>query len=227
MSLSYIKQRLKGGLETALLMRQGLTLFDGTPRETLLSFSIIFITLPVKYISTLIHPPLGMDGIDPGKIYGVHFFASCVSMLVGFLVIYGFARYVTKNQEKVWLYYSVGNWVAFVFLPLSFLLLFVKHAGMIGDKTMEDLMLVLTLYGFVIGACIIYNIFRPPWELAGALACFFLVKGQVILDASYTLFDLPIVDYMDVYGAGAKEALNSVSSGAADIDVNTVHSPED
>jgi len=224
MSLSYIKQRLKGGLETALLMRQGLKMFDGTPRETLISFSVWLITIPLSFLSTYIHNPIGTEDISPSKTYGVHFLSGCVSMLVGFLVLYGFSRYVTKNQEKLWLFYTVGNWVAFIFIPLNILLMFAKHNGMIGDKIMEDLMLVLTLYGFAIGACLIFNVFRPMWQFAGALACFMLVKDQEILKIFYTLFDFPIVDYMDRYGAEPSVVLDVVKDTGADV--NTVNSPE-
>lgn len=203
MSIQYFKQRLRGGFESALLMRQGLSYFDGTPRETAFSFLILLISMPLSYISTHIHPPLGTEDFSPLMIYGVHFFSSMILMLIGFLILYGFSRYVTKNVNQMWLYYTVGNWVAAIFIPVSVLLMGVKYYDLIADKTMEDLMLVLRLYGFLIVGCLIFNVFRPPWELAGAIACLFIVMGNVVLDASYNLWDVPVVDYMEVYGGPA------------------------
>src|SRR5690606_33433020 len=131
-------------------------------------------------------------------IFLVHFLAGLVSFAVGFAMIYGFARFVTGgNTKRLWLYYTVSNWVGFVFLPLGMLFMALRHYGVFEPKTMEDATLVLRLYGYGIGGYMIYRIFKPPVEFAGALVCFILVMGQIILKGAYTLGGLPNVDYME------------------------------
>jgi len=203
---AYIKNRLVGGFETALFLPHGLDKFSGKPRETWISFSILLVSLPLSYLTMHVHQPIGTEGFSLEKIYMVHMFSTVVEMVIGFLMIYGFARFVTGgNTEKIWLYYTLSNWLGFVFLPLGLLFVALRYYGIFGPKTMEDVMLVLTLYGYAIGGFIVYRVFKPPMELAVALVCFILVMGQGVLNASYDLWGLPNVDYMEVYGPSATQ----------------------
>src|SRR5690606_31521936 len=77
------------------------------------------------------------------------------------------------------------------------------HYGVFEPKTMEDATLGLRLYGYGIGGYMIYRLFKPAIEFAGALVCFILVMGQIILKGAYTLGGLPNVDYMERYGPSA------------------------
>lgn len=205
---AYIKQRLTGAFETALFVPGGIERFSGTPRETLISFSILLISLPMSYVSAIIHPPIGTEGFATGHVFFVHLMADIVSFAVGFAMIYGFARFVTGgNTHRMWLYYTVSNWVGFLFLPLGVLFVTLRHYGIFAPKTMEDVTLVLTLYGYGIGGYMIYRIFKPSVEFAVALVCFVLVMGQIVLKGAYTLGGLPNVDYMERYGPSAMQAV--------------------
>lgn len=213
---SYILQRLGGAFETALLMPSGIKKFDGTPRETLLSFLVLVISIPLSYISISTFPPLGTHDIETIKVVGVHRFSWAISFLIGLGMIYAFARYVTGgNTQKIWLYYTLANWVTLLFIPLNSFFLFLYAQGVFADKTLTDVYLVIRLYGYLIGGFVIYRVFNPPWELAAAMACFFLVMGQVVLKTSYVIFDFPLVDYMQVYGPTAMERAAEEAARAA------------
>lgn len=197
---SYILPRILGAFEIAILMRQGLKRFDGTPKETLLSFWILALTTPLSYLATDIKKPLGAEDFSTSYIFTIDTIVSIVAFIIDLLLIYGFAKYVTKNTEKIWLFYTVGNWVSVIFIPLAIIFYYFKFNGLIELKTIEDINILLTLYGYWIAGFVIYHIFRPPWELAAALTLGVLVMGQVIHDAIYRLASIPVVDYMEVFG---------------------------
>ncbi|TNE32903.1 MAG: hypothetical protein EP349_00585 [Alphaproteobacteria bacterium] len=200
----YCKTRLTGAFETALFIPGGVARFSGTPRETLISFAASLVSLPLSFVSTKIHPPIGTEGFSADYVFFVHFLAGLVSFALGLAMLYGFARFVTGgNTNRIWLYYTVANWISLIFMPLGILFMALRYYGVFEPKTMEDVMLVLRLYGYGIGGYMIYRIFKPPVELAGALICFVLVMGQIILKGAYTLGGLPNVDYMERYGPSA------------------------
>ncbi|MBL1148032.1 MAG: hypothetical protein HND56_11480 [Pseudomonadota bacterium] len=199
-----IKKRLIGAFETALFIPSGIERFSGTPRETFISFAVSLISLPLSFVSTRIHPPIGTEAFSADYVFFVHFLSGLASFTIGFLMIYGFARFVTGgNTNRIWLYYTVSNWISLIFIPLGMLFMALRYYGVFEPKTLEDVMLVLRLYGYGIGGYMIYRIFKPPVELAGALVCFILVMGQVVLKGAYTLGGLPNVDYMERYGPSA------------------------
>lgn len=201
---NYIKTRLTGAIETALFIPDGVGRFSGTPRETLISFSILLVSLPLSYLSIIVHPPIGTEAFAAGHIFLVHFLSGIVSFTFGLAMLYGFARFVTGgNTDRIWLFYTMSNWLGFLFMPLGLLFMALRHYGIFEPKTMEDATLVLTLYGYGIGGYMIYRIFKPPVEFAIALICFSLVMGQIVLKGAYTLGGLPNVDYMERYGPSA------------------------
>ncbi len=197
---TYILLRLLGAFEIIIFMKQGLKRFDGTAKETLLSFSILLITMPLSYLATDIKKPLGAEDFSTNYIYFVGTVISVVSFVVSLLLLFAFAKYVTKNTKKIWLFYTIFNWVVAVFIPIAILLYYLKFNEMLDKRMVEDINIFLTLYGYVIAGFVIYRIFNPPWELAAAFACGILVIDQVIYDLIFTIAGIPIVDYMEVFG---------------------------
>ena len=70
---TYIGQRLLGAFELAILMKQGLSRFNGTPKEALFSFSVLLAAKPISYIATTIHKPLGTEDYCVPHIFFTHF----------------------------------------------------------------------------------------------------------------------------------------------------------
>lgn len=193
-----IKSHLQAAGETLLFMRSGIDRFDGSARAAWLSMLIpLMLTISAFWLVMEI-PPLGAEDAPPLRLATATVVTRLVSLAVFVALIYGLTRFQNRPEGFSRLI-TASNWTALFFTLLSLPATFLKLADTINRQTYEDLMIWVQIYGYAVMGFIIWCCVRLPWELSAALAIFVLFINQTSRDIMFSLFEIPIVDYFDVY----------------------------
>jgi len=194
--MASVSQKIKGGFDLVLLFGKGIKPFAENPTKeaALKSMWIPVLLYPLVPLLAWFYPPLGMhDAVYP---YSQIFFNVTAFYVLSFVVSAGIVwlfGYWLKQEEGFWLWLQAHNWVA---IPKLIICLPVA-AAMIFDwmprEQLDRISMIMTLYGFLVGACIVFRSYKINWELAGSLACMTLFANQQVWNLLYRLQDIPLV----------------------------------
>ena len=194
--MASVKDKLKGGFDLILLFGKGIKPFEEDPGKAaaLRSMWIPLVLYPLAPLMAWFYPPIGMqDGSYPYSQIFMNvtaFYVLSYVVSAGMVWLFGFWL---KQEDRFWLWLQAGNWTAIplliVTLPLG--------AAMIFDwmprEELDRISVIVTLYSFLVGACIMFRSYKINWELAGSMACMMLFANQQVWNLLYTLQDIPLV----------------------------------
>jgi len=197
--IAEFKPCLRGAFQLCLFMHSGIEPFKaGDWWQTLRSFTWVLLFLPLSYLTVALHPPLGTEDLSSIYITNVSYLIGLSSSLIVFGIFFAFAS-VMKKQNRLASYISAVNWIGIVMFFISLPLLIANYMNWFDYKAIEDIGIVLTIYGLAISAYVFYRAFDIPWELAGCMIIVGLLVGETTHDAIYQLMDIPLVDYSEVF----------------------------
>ncbi len=190
--------KLKGGFELILLMRSSMLNFDGSFKEMLRSFIIPLLMAPISFFLIKMKPPIGLDEAYYDDVANAAIIIGFVNIAL-FILIFSAFSYALKQKDRMFKMFTAGNWAAVVMMAPGFTILLLSHFNVLEIKTIEDISIVLQIYGYVILAATIHYAFDTNWQIAGAMAIVVLLFNDNAHNIIYQLMEIPIVDYSEVY----------------------------
>lgn len=189
---------LKAAAETLLFLRSGVDRFDTSKRAAWISMLIPLLLTVAGVMLIQAIPPLGAEDVDSFTLGMVTVLNAVVSLGLFLAVMYGIARLRDKREAFPPLV-TASNWVGLMFSILSLPVIALHLSDAITRQTFEDLSIWILIYGYAVTGFIIWRCLRLPWELAAALAVFTLFINESSHDILFRIFDIPLVDYFDIF----------------------------
>jgi len=190
--MSYIKNRLIGGLDLTFLFSRGIERFSGTKQEALVSLIPVLITIPPSIVFAYFYPPKGMEaGYGHGQVLFTVMLHFTLAFAISNLVIAGICTALDK-RDKFWLFFSAGNWTGLAFSIVTSPLVIIACYGLVEREEMDRAFALVTIYSYIVTACIAWRALKINWQLAGAASIAVLFVDQELGHAIYTLQGIPI-----------------------------------
>jgi hypothetical protein len=190
--MSYIKNKLIGGFDLTFLFGRGIEKFSGTKREALLSLIPTLVTLPPTIVFAYLYPPKGMEtGYGHAQILLMVMTHFILAFIISNLVIAGLC-FAFERRDKFWLFFSAGNWTGLAFSIVTSPLVIIACTGLVARDEMDRALALVTIYSYVITACILWRALKINWQLAGAAAIAVLFVDQELSHALFILQGIPI-----------------------------------
>lgn len=190
--MSYIKNKLAGGLDLTFLFSRGIERFSGTKREALFSVVPVLATFPFTLLFAYIYPPKGMEtGYGHAQILFTVIIHFTLVFIIANLLMMGFCAALDK-RDKFWLFFSAGNWAGFALSLLASPLVIIACYGLVGRDEMDRAFALITIYSYIVTACIIWRALKINWQLAAAAAIATLFVNQELSHALYIIQGIPI-----------------------------------
>jgi hypothetical protein len=186
------KQKLKGSFDLVFLFGRGIEPFerDNTRSAGLKSLWVPAVLFPFGLLSAWLSPPEDLRAVPKLQMLLTLTGETIVGTIVGIVVLW-LAAVALDRRDRFWIAFQAGNWIG---LPLSILSVpfpLLAAAGWYPAEKMDSIFTIITCYGFLVGACVVYRGLKIGWELAGFLACFGYVLGKAIQDLADTLNGVP------------------------------------
>lgn len=177
--------KLRGALELALFMGQGLDFFSNDKREMLRSFVIPVLLFPLTLLTVYVAQRPEIAGTDFGIVMVLYLVRACLTMAMVIGLYYGVGRALDRHKD-FFKFLTVSNWLALLeaFISLPILYLFVNNTEW---PTIYTLLIMLSLYGYALIAFLFRNIYRLSWELSIALAIVVLAINNISLEVLFTI----------------------------------------
>lgn len=194
--MASVKDKIKGGFDLILLFGKGIKPFeeDAGKAAALKSLWIPVLLYPIAPLVAWFYPPIGMqDGSYP---YSQIFLNVTAFYVLSFIVSTGMVwlfGYWLKQEERFWLWLQACNWVSIPMLVISLPVAAAMIFDWLPREQLDRISVIVTLYSFLVGACIVFRSYKINWELAGSMACMMLFANQQVWNLLYTLQDIPIV----------------------------------
>jgi hypothetical protein len=190
--MSSIKNKLIGGLDLVFLFSRGVEHFSGTKKEAIYSLIPVLITLPPTILFAYLYPPKGMEsGYGHGQILFTVMTHFTLAFILSNLVIAALC-FAFERRDKFWLFFTAGNWTGLVFSVITSPLVILACSGLVERNEMDRALALVTIYSYLITACIIWRALKINWQLAGAAAIAVLFVDQELGHALYIIQGIPI-----------------------------------
>ena len=192
-------KNIRAACETLLFLRSGVERFSPTVKSAWLSMLIPVLLAPLTYISTQTAVPLGAEDVDKTVISTVMILRDLTAFGIFILFMYSLAGMIDEREGFPRMI-TASNWAGLVFTILCVPILYMHGAQMIDRQTLEDIFIWVLIYQYAVAGFIIWGAYtKLPWELAAALAIFLMFIGDVVHEGYFAAFDIPVVDYFEVY----------------------------
>jgi hypothetical protein len=192
-------KNLHAAFETLIFLRSGVERFNPSEKSAWLSMLIMVSMTPVMFFSVSISPPLGTEDIDSNYLAMIMIFKNYTAFAIYAAIMYSFAR-LTDQLKGFPLMITASNWGGLLFAIISAPVLYLFWIEAITRQTLEDVFIWVMVYQYAVSAFVIWRCYpKLPWELAAAIAIGSMFIGETVHDTVFALFDIPIVDYFDVY----------------------------
>lgn len=191
-----VKEKIIGGFDLIFLFGRGIKPFEENPTKAaaLKSMWIPLVLYPIAPIVAWFYPPLGMhEGTFPYSQIFLNvtaFYILSFGVTAGIVWLFG---YWLKQEDRFWLWLQAHNWVSIPMLLLSLPIAGAMIFDWMPRAELDRVSVIVTMYSFLVGACIMFRSYKINWELAGSLACMSLFANQQVWNMLYKLQDISLV----------------------------------
>lgn len=186
------KNKMTGAFGLLMLFSDGLNKFSGTKQAALKSLLIPLLLFPVGMWFATIYPPKGMEegyGLDVILTYVAA--QTVISFLFATLAVYVVAH-LLKCGEKFWLYLEASNWTGLAFAIVTLPFVAMAAYEIFPREEMDRIIAIITMYGYLVTACIVWKSFRTFWQIAGATSVLTLFVNNESSHLLYYMLGVPI-----------------------------------
>jgi hypothetical protein len=194
--MASVKEKIKGGFDLILLFGRGIKPFAENPTKeaALKSMWIPIVLYPIAPLVAWFYPPIGMH--EGGFAYSQIFLNVTAFYILSFVVtaaIVWLFGYWLKQTDGFWLWLQAHNWVSIPMLVVSLPIAAAMIFDWVPREELDRISVIVTMYGFLVSACIVFRSYKINWELAGSLACMSLFVNQQVWNLLYRIQDIPLV----------------------------------